>query len=78
MTFLADFSVSKKTQDVLGGFLSIFSTFLNFVKKNQNVSEVFFTFSAHFSMSKKTQDVLGGFSLSFITFFNYVKKTQDN
>ena len=36
-TFLARFSMSKKTQDVFGGFSSIFSRFFNTIKKNQDI-----------------------------------------
>ena len=63
----------KKTQDFFGGFSSIFSTFFNSIKKNQ---EVFWQFLAHISISNKTQDLLGGFVPIFSLFFNSVNKTQ--
>ena len=37
LTFLAYFSMSKKTQDVFGCFLLIFSRFFNSIKKNQDI-----------------------------------------
>ena len=49
-----------------------FSTFLNSVKKNQDVLGGFFDiFSTFFNSVKKTQDVLVGFLAIFSTFFNF-------
>ena len=69
--------MSKKTQDVLGGFLSIFSTFFNSVKEDPGWYRRFFwQFLKNVSISNKTQDVIGGFVPVFSPFFNSVKKTQ--
>ena len=78
LTFFAHFSMSKKTQDVLGGFSLIFKSIFQFCKEDPGYLRRFFkTFLAHFSVSKKTQDVLGGFVPIFSPFFNSVNKTQD-
>ena len=68
----------KKTQDVLGDFSLIFSTFFNSLKKTQDNEGGFFKHIQHIFrvMSKKTQDVLGDFVPIFSPFFNSVKKIQ--
>jgi hypothetical protein len=57
--------MSKKTQDVLGGFSSIFSIFFNFAKKTQDVLGGFLAiFSTFFNFKEDP----GWFRRFFVNF----------